>query len=74
MRICVNLFANFRAGRFGQEWQDHVPGTRIADVVTKLGIAGPEVGIILVDGRRAELHHELGDGARLSLFPLIGGG
>jgi molybdopterin converting factor small subunit len=74
MRICVNLFANFRSGRFSLEWQEHEPGVRVIDIVEKLDIAAPEVGIVMVDGRRAELDDRLEDGARLALFPRIGGG
>ena len=74
MRITVKLFASFRAGRFIREIRDCADGTRVADIASVLGIAQSEIGIIMVDGRHAELDHVLRDGATLSLFPLLGGG
>ncbi len=51
------------------------PGTRIADIVKKLGIEpADEIGIILLESRHAEPEQELKDGANLALFPLLGGG
>jgi len=74
IQISVNLFASFTRGRFKTAKQSHPTGTRIADIIRELGIAEPEVGIIMVNGRRAEPDHQLTDRARLALFPLIGGG
>ena len=74
MQITVRLFASFRAGRFTEAKQDYAPGTRVADVVAVLGIAPADIGMIMLDNRHAEMEQELSDGARLALFPLLGGG
>jgi molybdopterin converting factor small subunit len=74
VRVKVKLFANFRDGRFVVEDQEHLPGTRIADIIQKLGIQQEEVGIILLEGRHAEPEQELTDGSSLAIFPLVGGG
>lgn len=74
MRVTVKLFASFRAGRFVEAAGDYAPGARIAEVIDALGIKAPDVGIIMMDGRHATAERVLHDGARLSLFPLLGGG
>lgn len=74
MRIKVKLFANFRDGRFVVEDQEYPTGTRIADIIEKLGIVPSEVGIILLESKHAEPEQVLTDGASLALFPLLGGG
>jgi hypothetical protein len=74
MQITVKLFASFRAGRFIRETRDVADNTSIADIATGLGIDLAEIGIIMVNGRHADAGDMLGDGATLSLFPLLGGG
>jgi molybdopterin converting factor small subunit len=74
VRIKVKLFANFRDGRFSIEDQEYPPGTRIADIIEKLGIAPGEIGIIMLESKHAEPEQVLTDGANLALFPLLGGG
>lgn len=74
MRITVKLFASFRAGRFLRDTLEVGDGTTVADVATRLDIALPEIGIIMVDGRHGDADQSLHDGATLSLFPLLGGG
>ena len=74
MQVTVNLFANFRAGRFATATRQYAAGTRIIDVITELAIPEPDIGIVLLNNRHAELHQSLEDGAKLSLFPLVGGG
>jgi molybdopterin converting factor small subunit len=74
VRIKVKLFANFRDGRFSIEDQEYPSGTRIADIIEKLGIQPAEIGIILLESKHAEPEQELTDGANLALFPLLGGG
>lgn len=74
MQITVKLFASFRAGRFAEAKQEYDTGASVADVIRKLDISLPEIGMIMVNGRHAEPEHLLQDGVSLSLFPLLGGG
>jgi molybdopterin converting factor small subunit len=74
VRITVKLFASFRTGRFVEAESEYPPGTRIAEVASALGIAAEDIGIIMVDNRMAKLDARLHEGAKLALFPLLGGG
>ena len=74
MKITVKLFANFRLGRFKIKEQEVLATTTCGDVVASLTIPEPEIGIVLVNGRHAQLDHILSEGDTLSLFPLVGGG
>lgn len=74
MQITVKLFASFRVGRFIRENRSVGDGSRVADIAAALGIALPEIGIIMINGRHADSDQELQDGVTLSLFPLLGGG
>jgi sulfur carrier protein ThiS len=74
MQITVKLFAQFRNGRFIEQQRECAPGTKISGIVQELGIEEPEVGLIMLNSRHAELTGELQEGARLSIFPLVGGG
>jgi molybdopterin synthase sulfur carrier subunit len=74
MKITVKLFASFRTGRTPIAEKDYPVGTRVADIVTELGIPVAELGIIMVNSRHVLLDRELVDGDILALFPLLGGG
>jgi molybdopterin converting factor small subunit len=74
MQITVNLFANFRHGRFTTSLQEFPVGTRIAEVVQSLQIQAGEIGTIMLNNQHADPDRPLQDGDRLALFPLIGGG
>jgi sulfur-carrier protein len=74
MQITVKLFAQFRNGRFIEQQRECAPGSKIATIVQELGIDEPEVGLIMLNNRHAELTNELQNGSRLSIFPLVGGG
>jgi sulfur-carrier protein len=74
MQITVKLFATFRAGRFVSELREYPEGTRVADVVRELQISEPEIGMIMLNNRHAEMDHTLSTGENLALFPLLGGG
>jgi sulfur-carrier protein len=74
MHITVKLFAQFRKGRFVEQQRECAPNTSVASIIQELGIDEPEVGLIMVNNRHAELRTELNDGARLAIFPLVGGG
>lgn len=74
MQITVKLYASFRAGRFVSAAREVAPGATVLDVLAELNIAIKDVGIIMIDGRHGTLDRCLPEGARLSLFPLLGGG
>ena len=74
MQINVKLFATFRVGRFSVELRKYRHGTRIAEVITGLGIPEGEIGMVMLNNRHAEPERELNEGDTLSLFPLLGGG
>lgn len=74
MRVTVKLFANFRTNRFTQEIREYHSTITVGGIVGELGIPGPEVGIIFINGRNAAMDQQLADGDVLSLFPLVGGG
>jgi molybdopterin converting factor small subunit len=74
MQITVKLFATFRIGHFAEEIQEYPAGTRIAEVIGKLQIPEPQVGMIMLNNRHAEPDQELHEGDTLAIFPLVGGG
>lgn len=74
MQVTIRLFASFRAGRFVEEAREYPADTRIADVIRALDIAPEAIGMIMLDRRHAQPDDILYDGARLALFPLLGGG
>jgi len=74
MQITVKLFAQFRKGRFVEQQRECPARARVSSIVQELGILEPEVGLIMVNNRHAQLTSELEEGARLAIFPLVGGG
>ena len=53
---------------------DVLPGTKIKEVLHRLGIPEGEVKIIMVNGKHASLDSELEGNERVGLFPAVGGG
>ncbi|MDR3439810.1 MoaD/ThiS family protein [Telmatospirillum sp.] len=74
IKVTVKLFASFRRDRFREALQSRPQGTRIADVVSDLGIEPTDVGMIFVRGLHAQPEQMLRDGDTLALFPRLGGG
>lgn len=74
MKITLKLFANFRLDRFKSKEHDVSVTTTCADVVASLIIPEAEIGIVLINGRHAQLTQILQEGDTLALFPLVGGG
>ena len=74
MQITVKLFANFRLGRFITDIHEYPVGTPIAEVIHFLQFKAGEIGTIMLNNRHAEPDHQLQEGDRLALFPLLGGG
>lgn len=74
IRINIKLFATFRVGRFVSEARTYLAGTRIVDIIRELEIPEPEIGIIMLNSKHAELDRVLSDSDNLGIFPLVGGG
>jgi molybdopterin synthase sulfur carrier subunit len=74
VQITVKLFATFRVGRFIEEKREYPQGTRIADVITELKVPEAEIGMIMLNNKSAEPDHQLQEGERLAIFPVVGGG
>jgi len=74
MKVEIRLFATFREGRFKKEVWELPEGTKVIDVLNRLGIKPEEVAILLVNGMNAESEYVLKDGDYISLFPPVGGG
>lgn len=74
MQITVKLFASFRNKRFKVAMQEHPMATNCRDIVLGLGLTEDELGVLMVNGRHADLEHALQDGDTVSIFPLVGGG
>lgn len=74
MHVTVKLFATFRVGRFKIDQRDYPDGITCREIIADVGLSEKEIGIVLVNGRHADLDASLADGDILSLFPLVGGG
>jgi len=72
MLITIKLFAGFRHNRFKIAGQEHPEGSVCRVIVDGPGLAGTEIGVVMVNGRHAILDQVLREGDTLSLFPLIG--
>lgn len=74
MHVTVKLFATFRIGRFKIEQRDYPAGITCREIIADVDLNEQEIGIVLVNGRHADLDASLVEGDTLSLFPLVGGG
>jgi molybdopterin converting factor small subunit len=74
MHLTVKLFATFRQGRFEIAELERPDGSTVGSLLDDLSIPRAELGIVLVQGRHAELDYQPADGATVSIFPKIGGG
>jgi molybdopterin converting factor small subunit len=74
VRVTVKLFATFRKGRFDVDVREVSPGTTVSRIAGEVGLPEKEIGIVLVNGRHADLSKALSDGDTLAIFPLVGGG
>lgn len=72
--ITVKLFAQFRLGRFKVEQRQYPQPLTSRDILADLAIAEEELGVLMVNGRHAELDQPLNDGDSVGIFPLVGGG
>ncbi|RLB70552.1 MAG: MoaD/ThiS family protein [Deltaproteobacteria bacterium] len=74
MKITVKLFASFREGRFKVESRDIPSSSLVGQLVADLKLPAEKLGVLLVNGRHAELESQLEEGDVCALFPRIGGG
>ena len=70
MTVTVKLFATFRVGRFAAETRAYPPGSRVADVISRLHLPAPQIGMITLNDRHAWPEEALRDGDNLAIFPL----
>jgi molybdopterin converting factor small subunit len=72
MRITVLLGGNLRneAGEGSQEFESELPsGSRVEDLLPRLGLSQDRIKMIMVNGRGATLDTEISEGDRVALFP-----
>jgi molybdopterin converting factor small subunit len=74
MNLTVKLFATFQKGRFVKEQREYPPGTSIRQIAEGLQLPVDEIGVMMVNGRHAELEHQPAPGDTVAIFPQIGGG
>ena len=74
MVVEVKLFATFRKERFNQKELEISEECSLSVLLKQLRISTDEVGILLVNGRQAQLEQKLAPHDVVSVFPLIGGG
>jgi molybdopterin synthase sulfur carrier subunit len=74
MQVQVRLYATFRNGRFNEQVRDYPAGTCIGKVLEELAIDESQVGTLFLDHKYAARDHTLHEGAKLGIFPLVGGG
>ena len=58
----------------GKTGLDLFPGSRVKDVLKDLGALPGEIGLIILNGRAADLQGLLNDGDNLELYQIFGGG
>lgn len=74
MKVEIRLFATFREGRFKRAIWELPEGTKVIDVLNRLGIKPEEVAILLVNGSNVDFDYVLKDEDYISIFPPVGGG
>jgi sulfur carrier protein len=76
MKITVKLFAFLRQGRFKIRESDFSEGVTVGQVLDSLTITREEmeIGIIFINGKRAEFDSVLKADDILAIFPPVAGG
>lgn len=76
MTITIKLFANLRQGRFKIKDFEYPDGTTVGQILDNLLISRKEmeIGIIFINGKRAEFETILKTGDTLAVFPPVAGG
>ncbi|HZK48682.1 MAG TPA: thiamine S protein [Thermoleophilia bacterium] len=57
-------------GGGGRRSLAHEPGATVASVAAEIGIDAAAVGLVMVNGRKAELDDRLSPGDRVAYFPV----
>lgn len=73
--ITLKLFATL--GKFTPEGAENYPispGTRIRDIINRLGIPEDKAKLIFINGIKGEIDSTLHGGERIGIFPPVGGG
>jgi sulfur carrier protein len=76
MKITIKLFAFLRQGRFKIREFDFSEGTQVGQILDVLAISRQEmeIGIIFINGKRAEFDSVLKANDILAIFPPVAGG
>jgi sulfur carrier protein len=76
MKITIKLFASLRAGRFKIGVFEYPEGTTVGQVLDSLSISRQEmeIGILFINGKRAEFDSLLKTDDTLAVFPPVAGG
>lgn len=76
MRITIKLFAYLREGRFKEKDMEFPDGTVVQEVLKRLSITREEmeIGILFINGKRAQFSSTLRDNDTLAIFPPAAGG
>ena len=74
MKVEVRLFATFREGREKKYIFELTENSKVSDIIYILKIKEKEIGILLVNGRDADVRRELYDSDVVAIFPPVGGG
>jgi len=74
MRITFELYASLGAGRFGENVLELPSGSSVQQIMKETGIPEPFMGIMVVNGKHAQLDTILEDGDKIDLLPIVGGG
>lgn len=72
--LTVKLFAQFRQGRFKVEQRSYPAPLTTREILCELEISEEELGVLMINGRHAELEQPLCEGDSVGIFPLVGGG
>jgi len=74
MQIEVRLIGALRVERFKQQVTEYPEGTTIADIVQTLDIPLKSHGLILINGRHAQIDDTPKDGDSVTILPILSGG
>jgi len=74
MTITIKLFAQFRIDRFKEEQRSFSAPLTCRQLLGELGIAVDELGVLMINGRHADVDTLLNDADSVGIFPLVGGG
>lgn len=75
MKVLVKRFATLQKGPGREPLAVHLAaGATVNDVLATLGIDPDEIGVLVINGRRATFAQELQENDLLTCIPQIGGG